>query len=199
MITGIIFAGIIFVIRAWNECVAAITFHNNKNRLTLPIGMQNDVAGFSTNSPGQMATTLLMSVPVVMLFLVLQKYCVKALTEIAVKRQCTGQVPDGARRPTDCDEGSRLGPCRLGWQVCRPCRPIGLRQGHNAESDRGISIATDNISIGNRLAKDLHPKDCDVAILFQKTAHYPAKKTKFKILSFADADRKERGHFRQYE
>ena len=82
---GIIATGIFSFIGAWNEYVYAITFLNNKDRLTLPVGIQRYFAEFSTDWPGLMAATFLMSVPVVVLFLVLQKYFVKALTEGAVK------------------------------------------------------------------------------------------------------------------
>ena len=82
---GIIATGIFSFIGAWNEYVYAITFLNNKERLTLPVGIQKYFAEFATDWPGLMAATFLMSVPVVVLFLVLQKYFVKALTEGAVK------------------------------------------------------------------------------------------------------------------
>jgi len=82
---GIIATAIFSFIGAWNEYVYAITFLNKKERLTLPVGIQKYFAEFSTDWPGLMAATFLMSVPVVVLFLVLQQYFVKALTEGAVK------------------------------------------------------------------------------------------------------------------
>ena len=51
----------------------------------LPVGLQHFFADFSTDWPGLMAASFIMSVPVVALFLVLQKYFVLALTEGAVK------------------------------------------------------------------------------------------------------------------
>ncbi|MEZ5848337.1 MAG: carbohydrate ABC transporter permease [Geminicoccaceae bacterium] len=82
---GIIATSIFSFIGAWNEYVYALTFLNNKDRLTLPVGIQRYFTEFATDWPGLMAATFLMSVPVVVLFLVLQKYFVKALTEGAVK------------------------------------------------------------------------------------------------------------------
>ena len=70
---------------AWNEYVYALTFINDKTRLTLSVGLQRFFAEFATNWPGLMAASFIMSVPVVVLFLFLQKYFVKALTEGAVK------------------------------------------------------------------------------------------------------------------
>lgn len=82
---GIIATSIFSFIGAWNEYVYAATFLNNDKRLTLPVGIQRFFTEFATDWPGLMAATFLMSVPVVVLFLVLQKYFVKALTEGAVK------------------------------------------------------------------------------------------------------------------
>lgn len=82
---GIIATSIFSFIGAWNEYVYAVTFLNNKDKLTLPVGIQRYFTEFATDWPGLMAATFLMSVPVVLLFLVLQKYFVRALTEGAVK------------------------------------------------------------------------------------------------------------------
>ncbi len=82
---GIIATAIYSFIMAWNEYVYALTFLNDKSKLTLPVGLQRFFAEYATNWPGLMAASFIMSVPVVALFLVLQKYFVKALTEGAVK------------------------------------------------------------------------------------------------------------------
>ena len=82
---GIIATSIFSFIGAWNEYVYAATFISAKDRMTLPVGIQTFFAEFATDWPGLMAATFMMSVPVVVLFLVLQKYFVKALTEGAVK------------------------------------------------------------------------------------------------------------------
>lgn len=82
---GIIATAIYSFIVAWNEYVYAMTFINDKSRLVLSVGLQRFFAEFATNWPGLMAASFLMSVPVVVLFLFLQKYFVRALTEGAVK------------------------------------------------------------------------------------------------------------------
>ena len=51
----------------------------------MPVGLQHFFTEYATNWPGLMAASFIMSVPVVVLFLVLQKYFVRALTEGAVK------------------------------------------------------------------------------------------------------------------
>ncbi len=63
----------------------ALTFLNDQSQLTLPVGLQRFFTEYATNWPGLMAASLITSVPVVVLFLVLQKYFVRALTEGAVK------------------------------------------------------------------------------------------------------------------
>jgi multiple sugar transport system permease protein len=82
---GIIATAIYSFILAWNEYVYALTFLNDKQKLTLPVGLQAFFTEYATNWPGLMAASFIMSVPVVVMFLVLQKYFVRALTEGAVK------------------------------------------------------------------------------------------------------------------
>ncbi len=82
---GIIATAIYSFIGAWNEYVYALTFLNSKSRLTLPVGLQRFFTEYATNWPGLMAASFIMSVPVVVMFLILQRYFVRALTEGAVK------------------------------------------------------------------------------------------------------------------
>lgn len=82
---GIIATAIYAFIQAWNEYVYAVTFLTSDRLLTLPVGLQRFFSEYSTNWPGLMAASFIMSVPVVTLFLILQKYFVRALTEGAIK------------------------------------------------------------------------------------------------------------------
>nr|MBA2468140.1 carbohydrate ABC transporter permease [Chloroflexia bacterium] len=82
---GIIATAIYAFIQAWNEYVYAVTFLTSDSLLTLPVGLQRFFSEYSTNWPGLMAASFIMSVPVVTLFLILQKYFVRALTEGAIK------------------------------------------------------------------------------------------------------------------
>ena len=82
---GIIATGIFTFIGAWNEYVYASTFLNTENLKTLQPGLQKFFGEFSTNWPGLMAAQFVSSVPVVVLFLVLQRYFVRALAEGATK------------------------------------------------------------------------------------------------------------------
>ena len=82
---GIIATAIYSFILAWNEYVYALTFLNDRSKLTLPVGLQRFFTEYATNWPGLMAASFITSVPVVVLFLVLQRFFVRALTDGAVK------------------------------------------------------------------------------------------------------------------
>lgn len=82
---GIIATAIYSFIGAWNEYIYAYTFLSKNEQMTLPIGLQRFFSENATDWPGLMAATFMMSVPVVVMFLVLQRYFVRALTEGAVK------------------------------------------------------------------------------------------------------------------
>jgi multiple sugar transport system permease protein len=83
---GIVATAIYSFILAWNEYVYALTFITDDRKLTVPVGLQRFFSEYVANWPGLMAAAFLMSVPVVIMFLVLQKYFVRALTEGAVKQ-----------------------------------------------------------------------------------------------------------------
>jgi len=82
---GIIATAIYSFVQAWNEYVYALTFLDDRDRLTLPVGLQRFFTEYATDWPGLMAAAFIMSVPVVVLFLILQRYFVRALAEGAVK------------------------------------------------------------------------------------------------------------------
>jgi multiple sugar transport system permease protein len=84
-VPGIIATAIYSFIGAWNEYIFAYTFLNKNEQLTLPVGIQRFFSENSTDFPGLMAASFMMSLPVVILFLLLQRYFVRALTEGAVK------------------------------------------------------------------------------------------------------------------
>jgi len=82
---GIIATAIYAFIQGWNEYVYARTFINSQELMTMPVGLEKFFAEYASNWPGLMAASFIMSVPVVVLFLVLQRHFVRALTEGAVK------------------------------------------------------------------------------------------------------------------
>ena len=84
-VPGILATAIYSFIGAWNEYIYAATFLTKNEQLTLPVGIQRFFSENTSDFPGLMAASFMMSVPVVVLFLLLQRYFVRALTEGAVK------------------------------------------------------------------------------------------------------------------
>jgi N,N'-diacetylchitobiose transport system permease protein len=83
---GVISTSIFAFITAWNEYIVAYTFMNDQTLYTLPIWL----ASFSTphtgtDFGGQMAASVLFSLPVVIFFLIIQRKLVSGIAAGAVK------------------------------------------------------------------------------------------------------------------
>jgi arabinogalactan oligomer/maltooligosaccharide transport system permease protein len=70
---------------AWNEFILAATFMNQEEMYTAPVGLKFFVGGFQQQWGYFAAGSIIVSVPVVVLFLYLQKYLVSGLTAGSVK------------------------------------------------------------------------------------------------------------------
>ncbi|RKG52870.1 sugar ABC transporter permease [Corallococcus sp. AB011P] len=70
---------------AWNEFILAATFMDQEAMYTAPVGLRFFVGGFSQQWGYFAAGSIIVSVPVVFLFLFLQKYLVSGLTAGGVK------------------------------------------------------------------------------------------------------------------
>ncbi|MGC4001514.1 MAG: sugar ABC transporter permease [Anaeromyxobacter sp.] len=70
---------------AWNEFILAATFMEDDKLYTAPVGLRFFVGGFSSQWGYFAAGSIIVSVPVVFLFLYLQKYLVSGLTAGSVK------------------------------------------------------------------------------------------------------------------
>ena len=82
---GIIATAIYAFILAWDEYPLANVLMHNTSMRTLPVGLAYFFTENAIDWSGLMATSLVISVPVVIVFLVLQNYFVQALSEGAVK------------------------------------------------------------------------------------------------------------------
>lgn len=70
---------------AWNEFILAATFMNNEDSYTLPVGLQQLVGQYSAEWGIFSAGSILVSLPVVILFFFLQKNLVGGITSGSVK------------------------------------------------------------------------------------------------------------------
>lgn len=82
---GLIAAGLFAFIRGWNDFVFALTLSGDATR-TLPPGLVNTyLSEFSNRWPELMAASFVASLPVVLVFLLLQRHFVAGLSSGAVK------------------------------------------------------------------------------------------------------------------
>jgi arabinogalactan oligomer / maltooligosaccharide transport system permease protein len=70
---------------AWNEFILAATFMDQEEMYTAPVGLRFFVGGFQQQWGYFAAGSIIVSIPVVVLFLYLQKYLVSGLTAGSVK------------------------------------------------------------------------------------------------------------------
>lgn len=70
---------------AWNEYIQAATFMNRELSYTLPVALRNFVGQFAQDWGFFAAGAILVSIPIVALFFILQKYLVSGLTAGSVK------------------------------------------------------------------------------------------------------------------
>ena len=69
----------------WNEFILGLTFMDKEVMYTAPVGLRFFVGGFSQQWGYFAAGSIIVSIPVVVLFMFLQKYLVSGLTAGAVK------------------------------------------------------------------------------------------------------------------
>jgi N,N'-diacetylchitobiose transport system permease protein len=83
---GVISTGIFAFIAAWNDYLFAYTFMPDQSRYTLPVWLASFTNPHTgTDFGGQMAASVLFSVPVVVFFLIIQRNLVAGMSAGAVK------------------------------------------------------------------------------------------------------------------
>ena len=70
---------------AWNEFILAATFMSDERAFTLPVVLQSYVGDFGTEWGRFAAGSIIVSLPVMLLFFALQRYLVEGLTAGSVK------------------------------------------------------------------------------------------------------------------
>lgn len=82
---GLVAAGLFAFVRGWNDFIFALTLAGPEKQ-TLPPGLVNTYLGeFSTSWPDLMAASLIVSLPVVLAFMAMQRFLVGGITAGAVK------------------------------------------------------------------------------------------------------------------
>jgi arabinogalactan oligomer/maltooligosaccharide transport system permease protein len=71
--------------QSWNEFILAATFMNKEEMYTAPVGLRFFVGGYAQSWGYFAAGSIIVSIPIVILFLYLQKYLVSGLTAGSVK------------------------------------------------------------------------------------------------------------------
>ena len=84
-VPGVVAVAVFSFVTCWNEYVFALVFAQDQTVKTLPIGLTEFSTEFNTDWGGIMAASMVMTVPVVLLFLAFQKLFVGGLTAGATK------------------------------------------------------------------------------------------------------------------
>jgi len=85
-IPGVVSTFFMAIVIAWDEYIFALTLITSNSMRTLPIGIVGSFVGeFSVKWGEMMAAAVMMSIPLVVIFLFLQRYLVQGLTAGAVK------------------------------------------------------------------------------------------------------------------
>lgn len=82
---AIVATGLFAFTVAWDEFLFALTFTQSLNTRTLPVRLAFFTGEYYTDWAAVMAASVLMSIPVIIIFLTFQRYFIKGLAEGAVK------------------------------------------------------------------------------------------------------------------
>ena len=82
---GIVATAVFVLIVTWQEFLFALSFTSTKEMRTLPVGMNDFIGQYGIRYGELMASSVLISLPVVVVFMILQRQFVSGLTAGAVK------------------------------------------------------------------------------------------------------------------
>jgi ABC-type glycerol-3-phosphate transport system permease component len=82
---GIIATTVFILIVTWQEFLFALAFTSTKEMRTLPVGMNDYIGQYGIRYGELMASSVLVSVPVIVIFFFLQRYFIAGLTAGSVK------------------------------------------------------------------------------------------------------------------
>ena len=82
---GVIATAVYVLIVTWQEFLFALSFTSSREMRTLPVGLNDFIGQYGIRYGELMASSVLVSVPVIAVFFILQRYFVAGLTAGAVK------------------------------------------------------------------------------------------------------------------
>jgi N,N'-diacetylchitobiose transport system permease protein len=82
---GLVATSVFSFITAWNEFIFAITFMNDDSKFTVAAGLQGFFTQYSTDWGGLMAASTMITVPVMLFFVAVQRRLASGLAAGAVK------------------------------------------------------------------------------------------------------------------
>ena len=82
---GIVATAVFVIIVTWQEFLFALSFTSTKEMRTLPVGMNDYIGQYGIRYGELMASSIMISVPVILVFLLLQRQFVAGLTAGSVK------------------------------------------------------------------------------------------------------------------
>ncbi len=82
---GVIATGVYVLIVTWQEFLFALSFTSTRDMRTLPVGLNDFIGQYGIRYGELMASSVMVSVPVIAVFFILQRYFVAGLTAGAVK------------------------------------------------------------------------------------------------------------------
>ncbi|MFC3999168.1 carbohydrate ABC transporter permease [Nocardiopsis sediminis] len=82
---GLVATGIFSFITAWNEFILALTFLNEGEKYTVAVGLRQFYGQYTTDWPSVMAASTIITLPVMVFFLLVQRGLVSGLVHGAVK------------------------------------------------------------------------------------------------------------------
>ncbi len=82
---GIVATSVFVLIVTWQEFLFALSFTSTRNMRTLPVGMNDFIGQYGIRYGELMASSVLVSLPVILVFFVLQRQLISGLTGGAVK------------------------------------------------------------------------------------------------------------------
>ncbi len=84
-IPGIVATGVYVFFSAWQEFVLAITFLSSKSNMTLPVGILGFIGEHATDWGQMMAASVVLTIPLFLVFAYLQRFLIAGLSRGAVK------------------------------------------------------------------------------------------------------------------